>query len=339
MAVTGEIPLQISDYLILPLALPPLPSFPTNATHFLYLAKHQPKTPTISSPRSLFLVNVPFDATDAHIKRLFSTQLDLPNGRIENVSFEGEKKMAQDVTVPAPTNSTLAKKGNKRKRAPDAQNSQILEAVELSPTWDRQLRGFGRTAVVVFVDRASLDALIRAVKKTRKNRKEPVWGEGLEDGLPSLGPSRMWCCIIVQHCLKLTCTQGYLNHQRLRYPNKTQLLESVNSFMTAYAAQEASQARLDAQKRREPDEDGFITVTSGGRNGPVRQGAAQQQAEKQKEKRKGYEDFYRFQTREKRKAKAVELLRKFEEDKQKLRVMREKKAKLEVNGSFLAFKS
>ena len=99
--------------------------------------------------------------------------------------------------------------------------------------------------------------------------------------------------------------------------------------MTAYAAQEALQARLDAKKRQEPDEDGFITVTRGGRNGPARLGAAQGQAEKQKEKGKGYEDFYRFQTREKRKAKAGELLRKFEEDKQKLQVMREKRAKLE----------
>lgn len=124
--------------------------------------------------------------------------------------------------------------------------------------------------------------------------------------------------------------KGYLNHQRLQYPNKSQLLESVNTFMSAYAAQEASQARLDAKKRREPDEDGFITVTRGGRNGPARQGAAQEQAERQKEKRKGYDDFYRFQTREKRKAKAGELLRRFEEDKQKLRIMREKRAKLKV---------
>lgn len=131
----------------------------------------------------------------------------------------------------------------------------------------------------------------------------------------------------------LTSAQGYLNHHRLQYPDKTQLLESVNLFMTAYAAQEVSEARLRAKQRQEPDEDGFITVTRGGRNGPARQGAAQEQADKQKEKRKGYEDFYRFQTRENRKAKAGELLRKFEEDKQKLRIMREKRANLKVNFS------
>lgn len=195
MAAPMETPLEISGYLILPLSLPPLPSFPTSATHFLYLAKHQPKIPTSSTSRSLFLVNVPFDATDAHIKRLFSTQLDLPSGRIEEVNFEGERKVAQDRTVPLPTSSTFAKKGRKRKRPLDAPYRRDIEGAELPPIWDRQLRGFGRTAVVVFVDQASLDAVIRAVKKTRKNMKEPVWGEGLEDNVPSLGPSRMCCCV------------------------------------------------------------------------------------------------------------------------------------------------
>ena len=331
MAASTDTPLEISGYLIFPLSLPPLPSFPTAATHFLYLAKHEPKIPTVSTSRSLFLVNVPFDATDAHIKRLFSTQLDLPSGRIEDVKFEGEKVVAEDMTIPLSTSHTPAKKGKKRKRPLDAQKRPGIECAELPTTWDRQLKGFGRSAVVVFVDQASLDAVIRAVNKSRKDKKEPVWGEGLEESIPSLGPSRMCCYVVIEYCMMLTSTQGYLNHQRLQYPNKTQLLESVNSFMTAYAAQEASQARLHAKKRQEPDEDGFITVTKGGRNGPARLRAAQELAEKQKVKRKGYEDFYRFQTREKRKAKAVELIRKFEEDKQKLRILREKRAKLKVN--------
>jgi ribosomal RNA-processing protein 7 len=128
----------------------------------------------------------------------------------------------------------------------------------------------------------------------------------------------------------LTLTQGYLTHHRLQYPDKTQLLESVNAFMTAFAAQEASQVRLQTKRRQVPDEDGFITVTKGGRNGPARQEAAQELVEKQRKKHKGLEDFYRFQTREKRKAKAGELLRKFEEDKEKIRRMREKRTKIKV---------
>ena len=100
--------------------------------------------------------------------------------------------------------------------------------------------------------------------------------------------------------------------------------------MTAYAAQEASRARALARQRQEPDEDGFITVTRGGRTGPARQEEAQELAKKQKEKQKGLEDFYRFQTREKRKEKAGELIKKFEEDKEKVKKMKEKRGRFKV---------
>lgn len=123
---------------------------------------------------------------------------------------------------------------------------------------------------------------------------------------------------------------GYLNHHSLTYPNKTQLLESVNNYMTAFAGKEASQARSLARQRQEADADGFVTVTRGGRTNPARQEAAQEQAEKQKEKQKGLEDFYRFQSREKRKQRAGELVRKFEEDKEKVRKMKERRGRFRV---------
>ena len=123
---------------------------------------------------------------------------------------------------------------------------------------------------------------------------------------------------------------GYNNHQKLRYPDKTALLDSVNTFMTSFAEREALEARAQA-RRQEPDADGFITVTKGGRIGPARQDAAQELAEKQKEKQKGLDGFYRFQMREKQKAKAGELARKFEEDKEKVRKMREHRGAFRVS--------
>jgi len=105
--------------------------------------------------------------------------------------------------------------------------------------------------------------------------------------------------------------------------------------MTAFAAKEASQARLATIKRQEADADGFITVTRGGRTNPAKQEAAQEQAEKQKEKQKGLEDFYRFQSREKRKERAGELVRKFEEDKERVRKMRERRGRFRVSSSIL----
>ena len=101
--------------------------------------------------------------------------------------------------------------------------------------------------------------------------------------------------------------------------------------MTAFAAKEASQVRLLAKQRQEPDADGFVTVTRGGRTNPARQAAAQEQADKQKEKQKGLEDFYRFQSREKRKERAGELVRKFEEDKERIRKMKERRGRFRVS--------
>lgn len=105
--------------------------------------------------------------------------------------------------------------------------------------------------------------------------------------------------------------------------------------MTAFAAREDAQATLLARKRQEPDEDGFVTVTRGGRNGPARQELAQIQAENHKARQKGLEDFYRFQTREKRKAQAGELRRKFEEDRETVRKMKENRGNSRVNADLL----
>ena len=121
-----------------------------------------------------------------------------------------------------------------------------------------------------------------------------------------------------------------MNHHKLRYPDNAQLLESVNTYMTAFAAHEAAQARLQAKQRQEPDEDGFVTVTRSGRTGLARQEVAQEQAEKQRQRQKGLEDFYRFQSREKRKARAGELVKKFEDDKEKVKRMRERRGRLKV---------
>lgn len=84
-------------------------------------------------------------------------------------------------------------------------------------------------------------------------------------------------------------------------------------------------------RQRAPDEDGFITVVRGGRAGPARLEEAQEKAEKQKEKQRGKEDFYRFQMREKRKERAGELLRGFEEDRRKVEEMKKRRNKFRPN--------
>lgn len=179
--------LEIAGYKVLSLSLPPVPSFPGAATHYLYVAQHEPKIPSPTASRSLFLVNVPFDATGAHIKHLFSVQLDLAAGRIEDVEFNGRRKGDQ----PAVLTSKVEKKGRKRKRSPENGIIRDNEDAALPSTWDRDLHTGHLTAIILFVDRASMSAALKAVKSFRKQKKEPVWGEGMEGKAPSLGSASM----------------------------------------------------------------------------------------------------------------------------------------------------
>ncbi len=182
-----SVPLQISGYTILPLSLPALPSFPAKAAHYIYLAPHQPRIPTATAQRSLFLVNVPFDSSELHIKHLFSLQLGLPNGRIENVQFEGGKRKMSNTEKEASAMPKLQSRSKKRKRGAERGSIEDLEDAALPCTWDRELQGNGHTTVVVFVDRASMEACLKAVKNLRKGRRELIWGDKLEGILPPLG--------------------------------------------------------------------------------------------------------------------------------------------------------
>jgi hypothetical protein len=187
MSSLHSTPLQISGYIILPFSLPALPSFPVAATHYIYLAPHQPRIPTATASRSLFLVNVPFDSSELHIKHLLSLQLDLPNGRIEDVQFEGRKRKETIADNAAIVKRQTEEKGKKRKRGAEGGIIKGLEGATLPLTWDRELQSNGHTAVVMFVDRASMEACLKAIKKLRKERRELVWGDKLDGTLPPLG--------------------------------------------------------------------------------------------------------------------------------------------------------
>ncbi len=190
MSPTTMIPSEIAGYRILPLSLPPLPSFNDTATHYLYLQPHQPKLPTPTAARSLFLVNVPFDATELHIKNLLSVQIGLPHGRLEEIQFAGSQSKVGRVED-APTKPGKGKQSKKRKRGPESGTIEEVEGIALPAVWDRELLKKGLTAVAVFVDRPSMDAAFKAVKRILKDGSIPVWGEGSEGKIPPLGHQSM----------------------------------------------------------------------------------------------------------------------------------------------------
>lgn len=302
---------SISGYTILPIQLPSLPSFPEGATHYIYLQPHEPRIPEPLSARSLFLVNIPIDTTETHLRHLFGAQL--ASGRVEQVEFHDAPKRKS--IVPTATSHPVNKK--KRKRVGAEELEEEIEQIELPQAWDRKLQSSGAHAVVVFVDTASMEASLKAAKRAAKKGNKIIWGEGIEDRIPALGPER------------------YDAHERLLFPSRSDLLRSVNDYMTVYTRLEEARTREAAKKRQEPDEDGFITVTSGPKNNSVvREEEAKELVAKQKEKSKGLEDFYRFQMREKRKEKQGELVKRFEEDKRKVEEMKRRRGKVRVSYLF-----
>ncbi|EEQ86771.2 hypothetical protein RJZ56_006157 [Blastomyces dermatitidis] len=307
MAPKLVFPLSISGYSVLPIDLPPMPSFQSSATHYIYLRPHEPRVPDADSARSLFVVNVPVTATETHLRHLFGAQLS--SGRVERVEFHDTAVKKPPTITVTPTPVTNAKK---RKRDSTEELQVELDTIELPRTWDRELHPSGAHAVVIFVDRPSMEASLKAAKRAAKNRTKLVWGQGIDDRrFPALG------------------IQRYKAHNKLRYPARAELLRTVNNYMSIFGRFEEARAREAAKGAEVPDDDGFVTVTRGPKTDSVaREEEMRALAEKHKEKTKGLGDFYRFQTREKRKERQTELLRKFEEDKRKVEDMRRRRGKV-----------
>lgn len=108
----------------------------------------------------------------------------------------------------------------------------------------------------------------------------------------------------------------------------------MNAYLTQFNRAELARNRIRSKQRSVPDEDGFVTVVRGGRAGPARleEAEAKKKELEERQKKKGAkDDFYRFQTREKRKEREGELRRQFDEDKRRVEEMRQRRGKLVVS--------
>ncbi|KAF2720468.1 hypothetical protein K431DRAFT_226502 [Polychaeton citri CBS 116435] len=306
---------SVKAFVTLPLQVPPQQSFQKETTHYLYICQNAPKVPTQDTPRELFLVNIPIDTTESHIKSIFANRLG--GARVESVAFEGART-GKGIT--APVAPVQKQQGRKRKRAQtgegEGEGTVADEEVGLLPeTWDRELHGSGSTAIATFVDRANAELAMKETRKAAKGDRAVRWPSEADlktTAPPSLGIPR------------------YLAHHRLRHPSHAELQQSVDGYMAAFAAQEAHRAQLLARQRQEPDADGFITVTRGGRNGPAREEETRAREEelKRRERNRVKDDFYRFQTRERKKEEAKDLVREFEEDRRKVEELRRRRGKV-----------
>lgn len=129
----------------------------------------------------------------------------------------------------------------------------------------------------------------------------------------------------------LTLIAGYKMHNILTYPSPAALQSSINAFLSQFNNLETLRNRVRKTARSVPDEEGFVTVTRGGRVGPARIEETEKKKAELEERRKNNgvkDDFYRFQNREKRKEQEILLKKRFEDDRKRVEKMRERRGKI-----------
>ncbi|KAK0728517.1 ribosomal RNA-processing protein 7-domain-containing protein [Lasiosphaeria miniovina] len=315
-------PATISDFSVLPISIPPLPSFPKTVVHHVYVRRNSPKVPTADDSRSLFLTNVPVDSTELHLRGLFTALIGA--GRFESATFDDERNALHSLADATPAqlarqlvfhmnNNGGANKKRKREEDAEAERAREEAASRLPGTWTRTLRRSGSAAVVLLADEKSVEQVLKAIAKLHKSKRYPTWGEGVGDRVPALGSA--W--------LKA--------HNRLSYPDRDAVQAAIDAFSTLFARKEQEAADTAKRLRGEPDEDGFVTVTRGGRNAPASRNEAEEakrkMLEKAEKKKAELTDFYRFQLKDRQKDEQEELLKRFDQDRKKVWAMREQRSK------------
>ncbi|KAI0682618.1 ribosomal RNA-processing protein 7-domain-containing protein [Earliella scabrosa] len=331
-STSHALPTTISGFTVLPIAYTP------SATHILYARAHSaPKhkdrkgkhKEELPEGRTLFLVNVPPDATERELTVLFKSC-----GTVERVVFStgsgtaaqqeglddeesdedeegaGEKEGSDEGEASGSEADDDVRPKKKRKVAqPDGPKVVPLPAVRL-----RALRQTGHTAYVVFLDNSSL---ARALKPPQKPYTWPT------DSETPLG---------LAHYTTL--------YAALRPPLDV-VREHADTWMDAFEHEQAKKRQESKYRKGEAivDEDGFTLVTRGGAYGKTlgggvgvaskrfvdeqaAPGAGGKRHRKKKEK-KEKETFYAFQVHEKKRKEIIDLKKKFEEDKAKIEKLKQ----------------
>ncbi|WPK26966.1 hypothetical protein PUMCH_004337 [Australozyma saopauloensis] len=259
--------------------------------HHVYFRKHEAKPaqdPHNISGRLLFMFNLPIETNMPLLKKYF-------------------QQVAIGATVEKYIPSILT---NSREEAyfDLTKLTSDLDYKSDSIEQDVGLKLPKNCGIVTFIDKASLQLAFNSLKKCSSDKKTTNWP------MPTLGS---------QYLLSVLKAQVYDN---------ATLSKSVSSALADFNRAE-QESRDEIKNQTEiVDEDGFTLVVGSHRKTKAgilgRQKFAQTvglENAKQKIKKKEKEDFYRFQLRERKKAEMNDLLRKFKQDQERIRTMREKK--------------
>lgn len=288
----SALPQYLSGFTVIPIAYP-------SSTHFIYARAHATSKSKRSKTnhafpegRTLFLVNIPPDATERELKLLFNHcgkaervvfDLNSTDALTEDVSDSDEEMAEADTEAVASEPPNTETRPRKKRKLHTAEPTPP-EVIPLPSSSLRTLRKMGSCAHLIFVDSSSLS-------KALSPPTAPIpW--------PSSDEPRG------------------LSHYMAKYDNERPPLDAVrahaDSFMERFEFDLAKSKQEAKYKKGEAivDEDGFTLVTRGGAYGQTLGGGVGVASRKfmltgktgsrrKKEKKKEKDVFYAFQKAEK----------------------------------------
>ncbi|KAI9574146.1 ribosomal RNA-processing protein 7-domain-containing protein [Boletus coccyginus] len=305
----STLPKLVSGFIVIPVTY-------AHSTHVLYARAHLSKSRDVTYPegRTLFLVNIPVDATDREISLFFKScgtveRVVYNRGSLRETEAEaGAEEESETETSPSPSSEEPQPKSkSKSKTQRQPKESAPPSVVPLPPVPLRALRKTGSIAHVIFLDVSSLE---KALVPPTKSRPWP----------PSEEP------------------RG-LGHYTALYDSQRPPLDVVkahaDTWMERFEFDLAKTKQKSAYRKGEAivDEDGFTLVTRGGAYGQSLGGGVGvaskafgktgRTASKKRKEPKEKETFYAFQRAEKQRKALLDLRKNFEADKARIEKLKE----------------
>ena len=284
-------PLSISGFTVLPVL------YDKSTTHSIYARIHEQTkakaTDALPSGRTLFLVNVPPDATERQLSLFFNYA-----GTIERVEFPGDSTLGlpeEDISMSSgedseveqdvETDHDVPQSRKKRKASMEDRKKRPPEVVPLPTVPLRTLRRSGQNCHIIFLDSSSAESALASshVQKPRPWPSDPEVPTGLTHYLAQYDAIRPPLDVIREH---------------------------ARTAMDLYDYQKEKDRQRSNYKKGEAivDEDGFTLVTRGGAYGKTLGGGVTVADKKfvaevskgKRAKKKEKDVFYTFQLHEKR---------------------------------------
>ncbi|KAK9378412.1 ribosomal RNA-processing protein 7-domain-containing protein [Kockiozyma suomiensis] len=293
----------ISGYYVLPVIFPGASSSDTDSDsgsedfssmdveHYIYLREH--KNPGVEGNElTLFMANVPIDATTLHVRVLVAQLLG------SNADDDDSRSDSLPVSVtflPSPT-------GPHDDSIPSLSSFTGLQKSDSASRSIRRILPTNSAAQVVFANQTAFSRVLKAIRH-----------------IPST--PLLWTLPSSSSTDGATGLSRYTAIHARQHVPATVLQSTLDVFMQRFDAEEAEREQAAKRARSEPDADGFITVSRGagaGRAGVAMSSDAVREVAREKMRKKELKDFYRYQVRERKKEKMNDLLRNFKRDQERI---------------------